>query len=129
MESFFPHEKFLHRKLLQHIPSSQPLPPDRKIPLKTSLHFPRTITTCKHWSKFVTCSPSHGGWGGVSCPHIHSYKVFRVCWIMAFSEFWSVNFGKIISVEEGLCALQFFGQLKRALELFISVRMRPLLIF
>ena len=45
---------------------------------------------------------------------------------MAISEFWSVDFGKIISVGGGLGALQFFGHLKRALELFISVRMSPL---
>ena len=37
---------------------------------------------------------------------------------MAISEFWSSDFGKIISVGEGLGALHFFGHLKRALELF-----------
>ena len=40
-------------------PSPQPPPPpNHKIPLKTSVHFPITITVCKHWSKFLTCSPS-----------------------------------------------------------------------
>ena len=62
-------------------PSSQPLHPAKKIPLKTSVHFPITITICKHWSKFVTCSPSHGDCGGVSRPQRHSYKVFRLCCI------------------------------------------------
>ena len=56
-------------------PSSQPLP-IQKIPLKTSVHFPITITICKHWSKFVTCSPSHGDFGGVSRPQRHSYNFF-----------------------------------------------------
>ena len=35
-------------------PSPQPHPQTKKIPLKTSLHFPITITVCKHWSKLVT---------------------------------------------------------------------------
>ena len=37
---------------------------------------------------------------------------------MAISEFLSVDFGKIFSVGGGLGALQFFGHLKRVLELF-----------
>ena len=45
---------------------------------------------------------------------------------MAISEFSSRNFGKIISVGGGLGALQFFGHLKRTLELFIAVRVSPL---
>ena len=45
---------------------------------------------------------------------------------MAISEFSSGDFGKIIGVGGGLGTLQFFGHLKRALELFISVRMSPL---
>ena len=45
---------------------------------------------------------------------------------MAISKFGSVDFGKKMSVGGGLGALQFFGHLKRVLELFISVRMRPL---
>ena len=48
---------------------------------------------------------------------------------MAISEFRSVDFGKIISVGGGLGALQFFWSLKRALELFISLRMSPLATF
>ena len=67
MESF-PH---LTPPLLK--PSSQP-----KIPLETSVHFPITITMCKHWPKFETCSPSHGDCGGVSRPQRHSYMVFRL---------------------------------------------------
>ena len=93
--------------------------PNLKIPLKTSVHFPITITVCKHWSKFVTCSPSHGNCGGISGPQRHSYEVFFTTLSkMAISEFWSVYFGKIISVEGGLGALQFFWSPKRALELF-----------
>ena len=45
---------------------------------------------------------------------------------MAISEFSSGDFRKIINVGGGLGALQFFGQLKRALELFIYVIMRRL---
>ena len=41
---------------------------------------------------------------------------------MAVSEFRSGDYGKTISVGGGLGALQFFCHLKRALELFISVR-------
>ena len=44
---------------------------------------------------------------------------------MAISEFLSGGFGKRLSVGGGLGVLQFFGHLKRALELFISVRMSP----
>ena len=45
---------------------------------------------------------------------------------MAISEFLSGDFGEKMSVGGGLGALQFFGHLKRALELLISVRMSPL---
>ena len=41
-----------------------------------------------------------------------------ICWIL-----------KKMSMGGGLFALQFFGHLKRALELFISVRMSPLATF
>ena len=47
-------------------PSPQPHPQTKKIPLKTSVHLPITITVCKHWTKFVTCSPSPRDFGGVS---------------------------------------------------------------
>ena len=56
-------------------------PPNQKIPLKTSVHSQKTITISKHWSKFLTCSPSQGDCGGVSRPKRHSYKIFRLCWI------------------------------------------------
>ena len=54
-------------------PSPEHLPKTKKIPLKTSAHFPVTITICKHCSKFVTCSPSNGDYGGASRPQRHSY--------------------------------------------------------
>ena len=60
-------------------PSPQPHPQTKKIPLKTSVHFPITITICKHWSKFVTCSPSPRDCGGVSHSQRHSYYGFRLC--------------------------------------------------
>ena len=48
---------------------------------------------------------------------------------MANSKFWSVDFEEKMSMGGGLGALQIFGHLKRALELFISVRMSPLATF
>ena len=44
---------------------------------------------------------------------------------IAISELCSGNFGGKMSVGGGLGALQFFGHLKRVLELLISVRMSP----
>ena len=49
-------------------PSPQPHCQTKKIPLKASVHFPITITVCKHLSKFVTCSPFPRDCGGVSRP-------------------------------------------------------------
>ena len=54
-------------------PSPRILPPTKKIPLKASVHFPITITICKHWSKFETCSPSHGDSGGARRTQKHIY--------------------------------------------------------
>ena len=62
----------------QHILLFSTPPPAKKIPLKTSVHFPITITICKHRSTFVTCSLSYGDCGGVSRAQRHSYKVFRL---------------------------------------------------
>ena len=78
MEIFFPHDKFLYGKFPQHSPLFSTPPPNQKILMKTPVRFPVTITICKHWSKFVTCSPSHGECGGVSHPQRHSYMVFRL---------------------------------------------------
>ena len=95
IESLFPHEKFLHGKILPGNPPPSNIPPNQKIPLKTSVHFPVTITICKHRSKFVTCSPSHGDCGGVSCPQRHIYRVFRLWWIKWLSQnFDPVTLGK-----------------------------------
>ena len=97
--------------------------PNQKIPLKTSVHFPITITICKHWSKFVTCSPSHGDCGSTSdCGDdgsTSSPKGFSTTLNkMDISEFWSVDFWKIISVGGGLGALQFFWSLKKGTRTF-----------
>ena len=45
---------------------------------------------------------------------------------MTFPEFSSGEFWEKMSLGGGLGALQFFGHLKRALELLISVRMSPI---
>ena len=60
-------------------PSPQPHTQTTKIPLKTSVHFLITITVCKHWSKFVTFSPSSTDCGGVSHSQRHSHYGFRLC--------------------------------------------------
>ena len=103
--------------------------PNQKIPLKSSVHFQITITVCKRWSKFVTCSPSPRDCGGVSQPQRHSYFVFRLCWTKWPSQkFDPLTLGKM-SVRGGLDALQLFRHLKMTLELLISVRMSPLATF
>jgi hypothetical protein len=48
---------------------------------------------------------------------------------MAISKFWLGDFRKTMSVGGGQVALQFFGHLKRALELLIPVQMMPITIF
>ena len=106
-----------------------PHPPTEQIPLKMSVHFQITITVCKNWSKCVTCSPSTrdcgGMWGNLVPKGIvisffdyaeqSGYIKVLICWL------WEKH-----SVERGLVAPQFFGRLKRALELLIFVRMIPL---
>ena len=119
MEIFFPHDKFLDWKFPKHFPLFSTPASNQKILLKTPVYFPITITICEHWSKFWTCNPSPGGFGGVSRPQRHSYKVFRTTLNkMAISEFWSVDFGKIISVGGGLGTLQFFWSLKNGTRTF-----------
>ena len=46
---------------------------------------------------------------------------------MAISEFWSSDFGKIISLGGGLGALQYFWSLKK--DARTSIRMNPLATF
>ena len=50
MEIFFLHDKFLDGKFPQPIPLFSTPPPNQKILLKTPVHYPITITVCKHWS-------------------------------------------------------------------------------
>ena len=69
IEFLFPHEIFLQEKILPYSPLPwTPHPNQKKIPLITSVHFPVTITVCKHWPKFVTCSPSPRDCGGYFIP-------------------------------------------------------------
>ena len=68
IEFLFP-MKCSSKKRSSHIaPSPEPHTQTKKIPLITSVHFPVTITVCKHWPKFVTCSPSPRDFGGYVIP-------------------------------------------------------------
>ena len=62
-------------------PSPQPPPKPKKSPWKRlyTSQFPITITVCKHWSKFVTCSPSPRDSGEVNHPQRPSYYGFWLC--------------------------------------------------
>ena len=56
--------KYSSKERSSHIaPPLNPTPKQKKITLITSVHFPVTITVCKHWSKFVTCSHSPRDYG------------------------------------------------------------------
>ena len=106
-----------------------PSPQREKVPLKTSVHFPKAITICKQLSKFVTCNPSPGHYGGVSQPQRHSYYVFRLCWTKWISRnFDSLTLGKNERGRGPRC-FPIFWSLKRALELLISVQISPLATF
>ena len=96
IEFYFPRDIFLQGKILPHSPLPQPHPkPKKKIPLKTSVHFPIAITICKHWSKFVTCSPSPRDCGEVSHSQRHSYYSFRLCGTKWLSQnFYPLTLGK-----------------------------------
>ena len=52
MEIFFPHDQILDGKFPQNIPLFSVPPPNQKIPLKTSVHFPITITIYKPGQSF-----------------------------------------------------------------------------
>ena len=87
IEILLPHDIFLQGKILPHraLPSTPP-PKPKKYPLKTTVHFPTTIIICKHWSKFVTCSPSPRDCGGVSHSQRHSYYGFWLCGTKCLSQ-------------------------------------------
>ena len=48
-------------------------PPSNQKNLKESVYFPKTIAICKHWSKFLICSPSHGDCEVESRPQRHGH--------------------------------------------------------
>ena len=117
IEFLFPHDIFLQGKIFPHSPLPS-TPQTNKVPLKTSVHFPITIIVCKHWSKFVTCSPSPGDCGGVSHPQRHICYGFRLCGTKWLSQnFDLLTLGKM-SVGGGLGALQFFWLLKKSTRTF-----------
>ena len=126
-KSSSPMNEFLHGKFPPNSPHfSTPLP-TKKSPWKRLYIFLITINICKHWSKFATCSPSHGDCGGVSHPQRHSYKVFRLCWIKWPSQnFDPTTLGEKMSVGGGLGALRFFWSLKKGTRTFhFSFDMSP----
>ena len=59
---------YYSRERSSHIAPSPktPAPTKNTSPWRTSVHFPITVTVWKHWSKFVTCSPSPRECGGIS---------------------------------------------------------------
>ena len=82
IEFFFHHDRFLRGEILQHNPlSSAPPPKQNKIPLKTSVHFPITITICR----------GDRGYSG-------RFSDFRLChfpyWTdhCVYTSFWKVNY-------------------------------------
>ena len=121
MEILFPHDKFLHEKKLSRYPLPQTPPPEKN--LKTLVYFPITNTICKQWAKFITCSPSLRDSGGLSRPQRHSYHIFTTMLNkIAISKLKNERM-------RGPSCSKNFGQLKRALELLISVKMSPLVTF
>ena len=83
---FFPHDRFLQGKILQHSPLPSAPPPNKIFPPENVCTLPITITICKYWSKFVTCSPSPRDCGGLSHPQRHSYYSFRLSWTKWLSQ-------------------------------------------
>ena len=74
IEFLFPHDEFLQGKILPRSPL--PSHPNQKIPVKTSIHFPIILTVCKHWSRFVTCSPPPPGTVGMQVIPKHIVIMF-----------------------------------------------------
>jgi len=67
--------------------------------------FPITITICKQWSKFVTCSPSSGALGDWIVPKDIVIGFFDYAEQIAILKFWSGDFGKKL-VWEGVSRSQ-----------------------
>ena len=114
----FPHDMFLQEKILPHslLPSTPPQ--TKKIPLKTSVHFPITITVCKHGTKFVTCSPSPTDCGGVSHYKDIVNMVFDYVEQNGYLKIWIRWIWEKMSMGGGLGALQFFWSLKKGTRTF-----------
>ena len=71
---------YFSKERSSHIaPSPQPHPRNQKKSPENAVHFPVTIVICKHWPKFVTCSPSPRDCGGVIHSQRNSYYGFWPC--------------------------------------------------
>ena len=80
IEFLFPHDIFLQGNILPHSSlRSTPPPKTKKKSPENAVHFPVIIIICKHWPKFVTCSPSPRDCRGVSHSQWHSYYGLWLC--------------------------------------------------
>jgi len=116
MEILFPHNKFLHGKILPLDPL--PSPQRGKLPLKTSVHFPITITICKPWSKFVICRTSPGDYVRLSRLKDIIIRFFDYAEQNGYLKILSGDFGKKMSVGGGMGTVQFCGSLKKGTRTF-----------
>ena len=118
IEFFLPHDIFLKGKILPQSPLPSTPPPNQKIPLKTSVHFPITIIICKHWLKFATCSPSPRDCGRVSHPKYIVIMIFDYAEQNGYLKILIRWLWEKMSVGGGLDALQFFWSLKKGTRTF-----------
>ena len=114
----FPHDKFLHGKNPPEQTPAQPHPNAKKSPWKRPVRFIITITVCKQWSKFGTCSPSPGDCGGLIRPQRHSYYIFRLCWTEWLSQNLIRWLWKKMSVGGGLRCPPIFQSLRKGTRTF-----------
>ena len=112
---------YFSKERSSHIaPSPQPHPQNQKKSPENTVHFPIAIFICKHWPKFVTCSPSPRDCrGSKSFPRDIVIMVFDYAEQNGLSKnFDPLTLEKELSVGGGLGALQFFWSLKKGTRTF-----------